>query len=298
MRYLLYCFFLLSVLSSSCLAEEVWVRNKPFEGAVEGSGSSLKVELPALLKALSLEAKREGDFVVFGDFRIPVETNGEGKEMVSLQEFSVGAGLKVTRSKELGTVDVYSTTAGTQEGNEWDTDGVGAATGPSGSTVSSSGNGFTLSAPPQLELVDDPGVMRALVAQFGGLDKGELKGVVIPRNETDEALLMIFAAGGFPPMGSVSKEIQLEASKGYAEAFESKGARRVSGPLALKIGGRDFVKIQHEIVKNGVANVAESYLTLDGPGGALWVLMLMGERPHFTKMSPAFQPAIQSFKIK
>ena len=296
MKYLLSSLVLLLTLTSACLGEEVWVRNKPFEGATEGSGSSLKVELPALLEALSIEVKRDGNSVVFGDFRVPVETNAEGKEMVLLQDFSVGAGLKVTRSKELGTVDIYSTTAGTQEDNDWASVGTDSA-GMSGSATSGSGRGFTLSTPPQLELVDDPNLMRALLAQFGGLDKGELMGVVIPRNETDEALIMIFKAGGLPPVPSVSRELQMEASKGYSNAFESKGARRVSGPTPINLGGREFVKIQHEMNKNGKTEVAESHLTFDGPRGALWVLMLMGERSHFTKMSPVFQPVIQSFKL-
>lgn len=296
MKYLLFSFLLLLTLSSACLGEEVWVRNKPFEGATEGSGTSLKVELPALLEALSLEVKRDGNSVVFGDFRVLVETNAEGKEMVLLKDFSVGAGLKVTRSKELGTVDVYSTTAGTQEDNDWASVGTdGASKG--GSAASGSGRGFTLSTPPQVELVDDPNLMRALIAQFGGLDKGELMGVVIPKSKSDEALIMIFKADGLPPVASVSRELQMEASKGYSNAFESKGARRTGGPTPLTLGGRDFVKIQHEMTKNGRAEVAESYLTFDGPRGSLWVLMLMGERSHFTRMSPVFQPVIQSFKI-
>jgi len=296
MKYLVSTFLLLLTLSSASLGEEVWVRNRPFEGATEGSGTSLKVELPALLEALSLEVKRDGNSIVFGDFRVPVETNAEGKEMVLLQDFSVGAGLKVTRSKELGTVDIYSTTAGTQEENDWASVGT-TSTGTGGTATSGAGRGFTLSTPPQLDLVDDPNLMRALIAQFGGLDKGELMGVVIPKNESDEALIMIFKADGLPPVPSVSRELQMEASKGYSNAFESKGARRVSGPTPINLGGREFVKIQHEMNKNGKAEVAESYLTFDGPRGALWVLMLMGERSHFTRMSPVFQPVIQSFKI-
>jgi hypothetical protein len=296
MKYLLLFVLLLLTLSSAGLGEEVWVRNKPFEGATEGSGTSLKLELPALLEALSLKVKRDGNSVVFGDFRVPVETSAQGKEMVLLKDFSVGAGLKVTRSKELGTVDIYSTTAGTQGNDEWASLGTDSA-GSSGSATSGSGRGFTLSTPPQLELVDDPNIMAALAAQFGGLDKGDLMGVVLPKNQGDEALIMIFKADGLPPVPNVSRELQMEASKGYSSAFESKGARRVSGPTPLQLAGREFIKIQHEMTKNGKTEVAESYLTFDGPRGALWVLMLTGERTHFNRMSPVFQPVIQSFKL-
>ena len=63
MKYLLLFVLLLLTLSSAGLGEEVWVRNKPFEGATEGSGTSLKLELPALLEALSLKVKRDYEFL-------------------------------------------------------------------------------------------------------------------------------------------------------------------------------------------------------------------------------------------
>ena len=74
-------------------AEELWVRNRPFKGQVEGKGASLKVDLDALLKALELKANIQGNDVIFGDFKVPIETNSAGTRMVLLRDNISGPGI-------------------------------------------------------------------------------------------------------------------------------------------------------------------------------------------------------------
>jgi hypothetical protein len=284
-------------LSLATQAEEVWVRNKPFEGAVEGSGSSLKVELSVLLEALDLKPKIEGSTVVFDDFRVPIETNAAGTQMVLLNDISVGAGLKVTRSRELGTVDIYSAEAGTQSAGDWADAKAGTNAGV-GPATNSSTSEYNISVPPQLELIDDPSVMAALADKLGRIPNGTLRGLVIPKDESEEAVLLLLTVGGLPPIGAVTREIKMAASQGFAEGMEEKGAQRLAGPTELRIGGRDFVRFQHTQVKNGKNTILESLLNLDTARNQLWVVMLVADQANFNRVAPPFQQAMNSLVIK
>jgi hypothetical protein len=290
MRFRVFSLLIIVALTLTAQAEEVWVRNKPFEGAVEGSGSSLKVELQALLEALDLEAQIEENAVVFGDFRVPIETTSDGTQMVLLKDMTVGAGLKVTRNRELGTIDVYSTSAGTKSGGDWDDAGGGTASASSSSL-------YSIKVPPQLELIDDPSVMKALLAEFGGISNGDLRCLVLPRNRSDESLLMLLSVDGLPS-GTVTKEMRTGAAQGYAQGMEQKGARRLAGPTEVRINGKEFVKLQHSLAKNGKDLTTESYLSIDGPRGRLWVVMCMGDQATFSQSAPPYQQAIQSLVLK
>ena len=275
-------------------AQEVWVRNRPFAGVVEGSGSSLKVELSSFLEALALEAKVENGAVVFGDFRVPIENGPDGIQMVLLKDIAVGASLKVTRNRELGTIDVYSATAGTQSASDWsDTDAGGG-----GGTARSS-SAYTINVPSQLELIDDPATMAAVAAELGGIPNGDLRGIVLSRDESDEAALMLLTVGGMPPIGTVTREINLAAAQGFAEGMEEEGARRMTGPTELRIGGRDFIKFKHAQVEgSGGVTILESYLNIDAARSQLWVVMLVADQVNFDRVAAPFQQAVQSLVLK
>ncbi|MGE0493609.1 MAG: hypothetical protein AB7S38_30650 [Vulcanimicrobiota bacterium] len=118
--------FFLCLLGGAAQAEELFIRNRPFQGAVSGSGAQMMVELAPLAQALGVHARAveggwlvtrqpddqngrelisEGVVVVEGK---PVSsTSGAGPVMVNLAEVARQLGAKVTPNKELGTVDVY-----------------------------------------------------------------------------------------------------------------------------------------------------------------------------------------------
>ena len=114
--YILVLFLLTSTLS----AQELYLRNRPFKGAVSGQGEALLVDLQELTSALELAVKesegitlvgdsttegaQSGDVVVEG--QILKTTAAESGPMVNLKEFSQAAGLNYRFSREMNTVDV------------------------------------------------------------------------------------------------------------------------------------------------------------------------------------------------
>lgn len=284
LRLLAFCFLL--GLCCSVSAEEVWVRNKPFEGAVSGSGPGLKVELQAVLQALNLEATIANDAVIFGDFRIPIETTADGKQMVLLKDLSVGANLTVTRNKELGTIDVYSTTAGVKPADDF-------STSMDGSAQAAGGSGYSFSLPPQLELVNDPSVVEGLVQEMGGLPAGKLNCLVVSKNKQEEALIMLFS---FPP--AEAGALRSLSPEAIGKSMEQQDSKQISGPTKATISGLPFYKFQHSMVKNGRAMIAETYWCLQSPSKQAWLAMYIAGQANFESSAPPFRQAIQTMVVK
>lgn len=297
----LFCWLLLV---GSAPAEELWVRNKPFAGRVEGRGTSMKVELRPLLEALKLQPIIEGDFLLFGDFRVPIEQSG-GTEMVLLREFAVGAGLKVKANPSLGTVDVYSEAAGAGDQGDWSSVAEAASkAGGSGNSVQSTD--YTLKVPPQMQLINDPQAMQALksqVQQGGGagnpaLDSASVKFVGVLRDGPQSAVMMLVNASGLPPTNSLTPESEKEYIMGFEQGFSQKGGTLVSGPTPSQIAGRRWYKLVHLRPGRGEEQRTESFITLDGPGGKIWMAIFGDNVSTFARTAPIFQQAVQTLQVK
>lgn len=113
--------------TSSLWADQIFVRNRPFKGLVEGKGAATTVDLKAMAECLQLkfhevqggyvldrsEADPDPSLVVAGQVLV------EGKSlacqvaptgvMVNLYELVAAAGGKVVENKSLGTLDIYLT---------------------------------------------------------------------------------------------------------------------------------------------------------------------------------------------
>lgn len=110
---------LAGMLVSPLAAEQVYVRNKPFKGAVSGQGASTMVELQGLAQALGLKVESvNGGWVVNqgADMAGPGKVIVSGKEvqaqvqgesvLVNLKEFSEAVGARFVVNKSMGTIDV------------------------------------------------------------------------------------------------------------------------------------------------------------------------------------------------
>jgi hypothetical protein len=95
-------FLCTSVLNAS--AEDVYVKNKPFEGTVVGSGLSSELSLKDLGTALGMEVKQSEGQWLLGETPLAVR-EVDGRILVSLSALKE-AGFKVIRSAELGTIDI------------------------------------------------------------------------------------------------------------------------------------------------------------------------------------------------
>ena len=117
--------FLLGALSLSLSAEQLYIRNRPFKGAVQVNGKALWVELKSFAQAIEANiSQSEG-----GGYRLsrtplseelpPVAAGkvaiGEllldsqdikGTTMISLDESAKPLGLRVSRNPQLGSIDV------------------------------------------------------------------------------------------------------------------------------------------------------------------------------------------------
>lgn len=110
------------VLMASALAEELYVRNRPFKGLKTGTGEATMVDLEALSLALGLPCQKNGDTLVVGTGALPegarVALNGNalehqagpaGQFMVSLKEVTAVLGGRLVPNRDLGTLDFFYT---------------------------------------------------------------------------------------------------------------------------------------------------------------------------------------------
>lgn len=119
--------FLAGLLCSPVLADKLFIRNKPFQGASMGVGASRMVELEPLAKALGFTVKPlNGGFLVTTDpgsdqgseiceagsaivdgNKIALITGTGGQTLISLSDFCSSVGAKLVVNGEMGSTDVY-----------------------------------------------------------------------------------------------------------------------------------------------------------------------------------------------
>ncbi|MBI3925109.1 MAG: hypothetical protein HY319_06180, partial [Armatimonadetes bacterium] len=118
---------LVALIAVSAAAEDLYVRNRPFKGAVSGTGAQMVVDVEALARALDARVHTNaggGLYISFDSKKPPqlsevpagmvwiegqevqVAAGPGGEKMVSLKAASELLGARVTPNKELGTVDV------------------------------------------------------------------------------------------------------------------------------------------------------------------------------------------------
>lgn len=125
MRWLT-CALLVLALACSAAAEQVFVRNKPYKGTVQGSGAQIQVELGAFVEALGMAlTERNGNWVIAAAGETPAAPDGlTGKiiyagqpladapqgaaTVVPMRLLAEAVGAKVVVNQDLGTVDVYA----------------------------------------------------------------------------------------------------------------------------------------------------------------------------------------------
>ncbi len=95
------------------LAEEIYVRNQPYDGVAVGSGLQTEVLLDEIAKALELEAVKTDNGWTLDGKPLTVR-EAEGKTYVSLAELAK-TGVRVQPSPQLGTIDIHQPLAEQKE---------------------------------------------------------------------------------------------------------------------------------------------------------------------------------------
>jgi hypothetical protein len=127
MKTRLHTLLFVALLCAPASADTIYVRNQPFKGASQGTGSSCLVELGPLVKALGytmqpmnggfLVTKEAGSdegkelcgpgVVVLGNSKMTLTDGTAAKNLVSLADFCQAAEVKMTPNRQLGTIDIY-----------------------------------------------------------------------------------------------------------------------------------------------------------------------------------------------
>lgn len=291
-----------ALMALPALAEELWVRNQPFKGQVQGTGPAMLVELDPLVKALDLQVKVEGDSVVFGDFSVPIQRQPDGTGMVNLTELAGPAGLKIKRNPTLGTVDVYAASVGTGSRGDW----AAVEAKQSASKVSSSGEkvegyGYTIRIPSTLEMTNDPALLALLKQYVGGgqaLAGAEFEFVVQPKNGSRDAamLLMTIRTPNFSEAEGPAMEKALV--EGFSEGLGSDGGQLIEPPTPVSLGGDTFYKTVHSDNEDGTVKRMETYIHLSHSQKKAFILMLGDEEKSFNATAARLRPAALSLRIK
>lgn len=154
------------LLTGAAAAQQVFVRNQPFDGKVIQQAGLLWVELPVLQRTLGFVAQVEGEGVRIEGRLVRAMELG-GVRLVPLAQAAAAVGAVVREDPSVGTVDVYRTPRG-----HW---GLGHHVDPSELAASASGGApdtgeprqetasFSLSLPPGMSLSRDPRLMRAFL---------------------------------------------------------------------------------------------------------------------------------------
>ena len=288
---LLLLFLLLS--PTTLWAQELYVSNKPFSGAVVKAGSGLQVELAPLLKALKMSQTPQGGQIKVGDKSIPVIVDASGKEMVSLPEFAAAANLVVRKNADFGYTDVYANTSA--PAGDWGAE----ASGDTASTAGGGDKGYTIKVPSGYEMIDDPAMMDAIMGMAkkksgSSLPEGMMRAdfIVTPAKAGGRGGILMMMTMNLP--SAMPAEAEGEFLRGLMQGMAQKG-KVISGPTAQNIGG---LKFQKALLKSPDNSMMESYFHIAAARGKVfWLALVDDEATYSTSFAP-LRNAVESFRLK
>lgn len=293
-RRIPFLLYLLCLLAVAAPAQELYISNKPFTGAVVKAGSGLQVELAPLLKALKMDLKVEGGQVKVGEKSIPVVQDASGKEMVSLPEFAAAANLVVRKNADFGYTDVYANTSA--PAGDWGTE---TASGTGGTPAALANKPYTIKVPSGYEMIDDPDLMDAIMGMArkrsdSNLPDGALtvEFLMAPGKTNNRGGMLMLMVANLP--GSIPAEAEPEFLKGMTRGMAAKG-QIISGPTPQNIGG---LKFQKALMKTEDNKMMESYFHIASARGKVyWLALLDDEATYSTSFAP-LRNAVDSFRLK
>ncbi len=306
-KTLLLCIILLA-LQQVAPADQVWVKNQPFQGVVRGSGTSILVELRSILKTLEIQADDQGDTIVVGGFPIPVE-DINGIRMVLLRDLVDAAGLKMHSHPELGTIDVRAAKAG--EGSRGDWSGQASTTQAGSEDVKGTktlldGDFFRLTIPANLEVLANPRYLKseesanARALPVEALYSPQLNAEVLCTarklsgvKDGHLLLAVIHDIGG---------QASLEEQRVYAEVVResatSQGAQAVSDISSSSLAGKRFFKFSFQEREDGVMTQNEVYLHFSSKHNKAFMVTMKAPTKSFKKVFPQLRLVVTSLQIK
>lgn len=166
---------LLLLLACPGLAQQVFIKNQPFEGKVVKEGGSLWVELRPLELALGFDSKMEAEGARINSRLVRTIKQGE-MVLVSLPQAAAALGAAVRENPGFGTVDVYmavkpnSGTAGLYVSNSAGSDPDRPVKGDKVETAA-----YAFVVPEGMQLTRDPRLIKSFLQAGGPPVKSDFK---------------------------------------------------------------------------------------------------------------------------
>jgi hypothetical protein len=297
---------LVALLVTTASADELWVSNQPFPGTVRGSGQDMMVELRMFIKVMRIEADDQGDIVIIGGFPIPVE-EFQGIRFVHLRDMVDAAGLRISASPDLGTVDVRRASAGTGYKGEWNALSPGGPSdGASRGTVTNiAGDFFSLRIPSRFLVVAEPEYLQSEEsenARAASLNDGHnymgsrMICIVSQTSDVRKGGLVMAYIPGLP------EKVTAKNEAGILDLVKDevvRGGVQQIGPMStMNIAGNRFHRLRVRQTEDGVTEDTEINIHFSNKHDSMILLMIRAPKRLFNRVAPRLRLVINNFRIR
>jgi hypothetical protein len=301
------CAFVL-LFCSSAPAEELWVRNRPFQGVVRGTGGEMMVEMTTFLQLMEIEARDQGDVVLVGGFSIPIETSGNVR-LVPLRDVVDAAGLRLSQNPALGTVDVRAASAGTGSRGNWTPDETtrGGTAEKKGSKTDLEGTTFKVSVPGHLAVVSEADYLKS--DEKSNAKTSSLNPDDADPKSTETAFLVATEAGpsqgiltfsivpGLPSEIDPNEEERL--LKTVIGGVLSRGGTLTSKTQLTNIAGKRFHQFQYKSLnESGDEMKNEVFLHFSPKNQVAFLALIEAPKRRFNRAAPQLRLVIRNLRVK
>lgn len=306
-RSLIAFLLLLLALSSQSAAEQLWVRNQPFQGEVRGTGSNMLVEAQLFLKLLQIDAKDQGDVMIIGGFPIPVEQSGTIR-MIPLRDVVDAAGLSIMKNEALGTVDVRLAKSGLDHHAVWRTNEVASTpSSEKGEKTKLEGETFRLSVPSHLTVLSDPAYLKsgqtdnAKTAPVSEISNQKLGGqtafFVTTKDGPKQGLLTVNMIPNLNQSLSLKEERVLLGV--VSEGVQDRGGSLIGKPITRSIAGKRYHKLVYKDVDHlGRKNKNEIFIHFSDKHDRAYLMLLSVPESEFSRVAPQLRLVVKNFRYK
>lgn len=305
--FVFFLFFLLLV--SNCLTQgqELWVRNRLFEGHTQGEGSALLVEISPFLKALDIKAIDEGDIILVEGFPIPVEQFGSLR-LAPLRDIVDAAGLKYIYSPQLGTIDVQSSSAGTGNRGDW---GATKSSNPKRGSVKIGDETFRVTLPQHLNAgVNSRFLLSKTTQNVKSISSTKLSG----SGGSSELICRITAANS-PPTAALyfnyhqvddstlnripEKDLEGAFIRGQKRVYSEAFGLPIENETVVSLAGKRFHSFQFsQVEQQGVILRKQFLIHVSHKHKRVFQITLEAEPKDFNKISPRLKAFQRNLRIK
>lgn len=306
---------LLTLVLAAADAEELWVRNRRFHGEVQGSGTTMLVELRRLTKALDLKLHRRGEgwALAPGDDEVPAGsvlvrgktlplTAGQEGPLVSVAAFAEAVGGVLKRNSELGTIDLYLPEETAEAAGDWEEPASSSDDSLSKDRVyGNPAAGYTVEVPRGIYLSADKQFMTQVNTYLSGQ---------LPSSSSEMVSLEFFltyqnnryrnAAGMLMLLRlPLKEEVDDETlNKILASALARQRAVVIKGPEVTRVNGRKFTEAEFTVIEGDKVGRGRAFLHLNQARKLGYFYQLIDDDETFKNSSGKLLKVFKSLEIK